>query len=181
MLLVTYMDLSYFELFKKVNDLERKILTGIENGEVKITDIPEMLVTQSMALNSVIIEKGSIQNIPFAKLDNIVCLAACQLLSQNLMNIPPERAPWVSAALKEPFLKVLDDQYKTAFICKEFIRQNHYNVNFTPEILLSDRDYLKALCLINPRILSVLPFTSCDYELCNLAMESSEKRLGLYS
>jgi hypothetical protein len=172
------MDLSYTELFSKIKDLEEKILTDIENGIVKIIDIPEVFVTQSMALNSVIMEKGCIENIPFSKLDNIVCLAACQLLSQNLMNIPPERSPWVSSALKEPFLKVLSEQFKTPFICKEFVRLNHLNVNFTPQALLGDRDYLKELCLINPSILSVLPFTSCDYELCNLAMESSEFTLS---
>lgn len=178
MLLVTCMDYSYFELFSRIKEIEQKILTDVENGELKITDIPEMLLTQSIVLNSVVSEKGCIQNIPLTKLDNIVCLAACQLLSQNLMNIPPERAPWVSSALKEPFLKVLNEKYKTAFICKEFVRQNHHNINYTPEVLLKDRSYLKELCLINPRILSVLPFTSCDYELCNLAMESSEFTLA---
>lgn len=172
------MDLTYLDLFKKIKELEQEVIKDIVSGKTKFADIPEIFMTQSIILNLVVVNNGCIQNFPFAKLDNIICLAACQLLNANLMSIPNDRTAWVSSALKEPLLKHLNEQDKTKFICKAFVERDHLNINYVPEELLNDRLFIKELCLVNPKILSVMAFETCDYELCSLAMDSERFTLA---
>ncbi len=168
------MDLSYSSIFEKIRDIEQNIINDIELGKIQFSDIPEMCITQNILLSVIVAEKGNIENIPFLRLDNVICLAACQLQNSNLLVIPQERTSWVSANLKEPLLKLIAEPYKTAFVCEAFVKQDHENILFIPDDLLKNREYLKRLCVLNPKILRVLDFESCDYELCNLAMKSPE-------
>lgn len=166
------MDLTYTGLFKIIRGMEQEIISDIESGKIKLSDIPELCVTQNIVLNVMVVEQGELSNIPLTKQDNIVCLAACQLRNSNLLEIPQERTSWVSNSLKETFLKLVPEQYKTAFICEAFVKYDHENITYIPDYLKNDRVYLKKLCLLNPKILSSLSFDSCDYELCHVAMES---------
>lgn len=170
--LVSLMDLTYTGLFQKIRGIEQDIIRDIELGKIDISEIPEIFVTQNIVLNFIVTAQGELSNIPLVKLDNIICLAACQLKNNNLLEIPQERTSWVSLNLKEPFLKLVSDQYKTAFVCEAFVKYDHENIRYVPDQLLNDRDYLKKLCLLNPKILSTLSFNSCDYELCHVAMDS---------
>lgn len=168
------MDLSYSSVFERIRDIEQKVIHDIELGKIQLCDVPEMCITQNILISVIVAEKGSIANIPFLRLDNIICLAACQLHKPNLLVIPQERTSWVSANLKEPLLKLIDNQYKTAFVCEAFVKLNHENIKYVPDNLLNNREYIKKLCVLNPKILTVLDFESCDYELCSLAMQSPE-------
>ena len=168
------MDLSYSLIFEKIREIEQKIIHDIELGKLNILNIPEILISQNILLSAVVAEGGSIVQIPFFKLDNLICLAACQLLNSNLLMIPQERTSWVSANLKEPILNLIAESQKTAYICEAFVKLNHENIKYIPKVLLDDREYLKKLCCLNPMILSVLELEACDYELCDVAMDSPE-------
>ena len=170
--LVSLMDLTYTGLFKEIRGMEQDIIRDIQIGRIKISDIPEMCITQNIVLNVLVAEQGELSNVPFAKLDNIICMAACQLKNSNLLVIPHERTTWVSQYLKEPLLKFLPEVNKTAYICEAFIRYDHNNIKYMPKDLLNDREYLKKLCLINPLIISVMSFKTPDLDLCHVAIES---------
>lgn len=172
MFLVRLMDLSYKELFKKIKDIEHEIIADIENGQCLIGDIPELFVSQLVAMNIIVSQDGLLTHIPFSKLDNLLCLAACQLLSSNLLAIPQERMTWVSSQINEPMLRKLDEENKTKMICEKFIILDHQNVNYLPQSLRHDRAFIKKLCVCNPKILKILLKDREDRELCLLAMES---------
>lgn len=172
MILVLLMDLSYKELFKKIKDIEHEIISDIQSGQCLIKDIPELFVSQRVAMHIIVAQDGCLSNIPFSKLDNLSCLAACQLLSTNLLTIPQERMPWVSSQINEPLLSKLDEENKTQLICEKFVILDHRNIIYLPQILKSDRAFIKKLCVCNPKILSILLRDQEDRELCLLAMES---------
>lgn len=171
-ILVTLMDLSYKELFKKIKDIELEITDEISKGHCEISEIPELFVTQFVALNIVVALKGDVTQIPFSKMDNLICLAACQLQSTNLLNIPQERMTWVSSNLKEPILEKLDESFKTKSICKAFVIYDYTNIKYLPDHLIKDRKFIEELCFENPQILKILLQKDEDNDLCMIAMKS---------
>lgn len=172
------MEFSYIDFLKKFKEFEFDVVEKIKQKKTSIDEIPDFLISENVALTWVVAQKGDLSSLPFLNLNNIVCLAACQFSSSNLTAIPDERRAWVVSHLADPFLKIINDKFKSPFICKSFVEMNGQNIKFVPESLLNSRSFIETVCTLNPRVLCEMDLHFVDEGLVSLAMQSPKFSLN---
>lgn len=163
---------------KQMNEYEVCLINSIISSELSFIDVPEFLVSQTVSINAVAMKVDNLKHVPLSKLDNMVCLAACQIQPNLFMSIPEERCSWVGNHLKTPFLSLLSEKQKSRYLCRLFIKIDHNNILFVPDEMRLDRAFLELACQLNPHILSVIDESLINNDLCNLAIDSKEFSLS---
>lgn len=166
------MEVDLDQLIKKINEVEGATIDAILSDKYPLEDLPEQLITYGVCFNAVFKDPSCFVKIPLRSKDNLICLAASQMLPTNLMHIPNELSAWVSGHIHEPILKLLREKYKSAFVCKKAVEVDHHNINFIPNSYLLDFDFLSKLVYKTPNILSVLDESHLSKELCDIALSS---------
>ena len=172
------MDNDFDTIIKNMKNYDRVVVQRILDDKVDLRDIPEFLVTQKVALNAIVKNVANFELIPWAKRDNIICLAACQIQTSYLVNIPEERSSWVNTQIKKPLLQFVADDLKTDIISFTFIKLDCKNISFVPDDKKRNRAFIEKACKMNPHILNELEPNEVDRELCNIAIGAEDFSLN---
>lgn len=166
------MSVGLLELFKQVEQFEEDIIQGLLNFEITVGQIPSLLINQSIALTALVVDVGVFEKLPFHVKDDVICLAACQLLNTLKMHIPEERSGWVSTHYSDPLLSFLPDKLKCIKICHVFIEIDQHNFNYAPDQLKDNRSFIESCVKINPYVMLELDESLIDNSLCVVALNS---------
>jgi hypothetical protein len=168
------------QTFNNARLAEEILEQAIIQGSIQISEIPEMYMSTSIAINAILMSSKHYFDIPPIYRSRELCLLIAQTDSKFYRDLESERIlpieihSWVSSALSTPILSYFPPKTRTKAFSLRAISINARNVKYLPAHLAQDEDFLKTALQINASTLTYINENQVTKELVEIAFEQDD-------